>query len=119
MKALLIPVEGPLVELDLPAENRLEELQRLVGGYIEAVPVPYFVNGFDRATSYVNEEGKYIGLPANMRATDFMVPGVGIGFGDVIAGPMLLCGFDPATGDTADVPAGVVRRARLIESEAG
>jgi hypothetical protein len=54
-----------------------------------------------------------------MRATDFMVPGVGLHYGDYIAGPLVLAGFDPETGDNAsEVPDGVERRARLIEREA-
>ena len=50
----------------------------------------------DYATAYVNEEGKFMpreidGKPGpgapNMRATDFMVPGIGLMPGDYIAGP--------------------------------
>ena len=57
-------------------------------------------------------------LRPNMRATDFMVPGVGLFPGDYIAGPFLLCGFDVNTGEHGELPAEVIERARLIESEA-
>lgn len=117
---LVIPVEGPIEQHTLPeGGDSLTFLQGLVGGWIEAVPVPSFVTGADEASAYVNEEGKLEGLGPNMRATDFMVPGVGLHWGDYIAGPFVLAGFDPETGENApDVPDGVERRARLIEREA-
>jgi hypothetical protein len=117
---LVIPVEGPVERHTLEAGgDSLAFLQNLVGGWIEAVGVPSFISGSDKASAYVNEEGKLHGLVPNMRATDFMVPGVGIGWGDYIAGPLVLAGFDPETGDNApEVPDGVERRVRLIEREA-
>jgi hypothetical protein len=121
MKALVIPVEGPLCEIELAAENDdLDTLQRAVGGFIQALPLPGFVDPTGHSTAYVNEEGKFVSdCEPNMRATDFMVPGVGIFFGDYIAGPMVLCGLDPSTGKHDELPEAVVKRARLIESEAG
>lgn len=122
MKALVIPVEGPLEEIELvPDENgsTLAPLQAAVGGWIEAVPIPDFVRDADSATAYINEEGKLEQLPFNGRATDFFVSGIGLFFGDYIAGPLVLCGFDPETGEHAELPEGVIRRARLIEREAG
>lgn len=116
MKALLIPVEGPVKEFEI--EDGLEALQEAVEGNIEAIPLPDFVDPDGGATAYINEDGKFTKEP-NMRATDFMVPGVGLFPGDYIAGPFLLMGFDPETGENCDVPDKVVRRARLIESEAG
>ena len=120
MKALVIPVEGPLEEMDLPdgVKEQLTKLQEIVGGYIESVPIPAFIADANQATAIVNEEGKYMGLKPNMRATDFMVPGRGIGWGDYIAGSMVLLGFDPRDGLHKDVPGGVVIRAKLIEQEA-
>lgn len=72
----------------------------------------------ERATAYVNEEGKLVGLEPNMRATDFLVPGVGLFWGDYIAGSLVLAGFDVRTGRHRELPESVVRRARLIECEA-
>ena len=63
--ALFISSAG--LELSFSPNNRekftLEELQRLVGGYIERVPMS---NG---KSMYVNEEGKLNGLPYNEKAT--------------------------------------------------
>jgi Domain of unknown function (DUF3846) len=120
MKALVIPEAGrPLVEVDFGDEPGLAELQALVGGMIEALPLPAFIPGADRATAYINEEGKFDpDCGPNTRATDYLVPGVGLFWGDYIAGPMVLCGFDPVTGTHRDLPEGVIRRARLIEREA-
>lgn len=117
MKALVIPMEGPLYEIEEPS---LAQLQRTVGGFIEAVGLPAFIRGGARATAYVNEEGKYKSdCKPNMRATDFMVPGVGLFTGDYVAGNFVLCGLDPATGEHDELPKGVIDRARLIEREAG
>jgi hypothetical protein len=123
MIALVVPVAGPLVEVELVPDAgsgraTLTQLQELVGGMIEALPLPDFIAGADAATAYVNEEGKLVGLEPNMRATDFMVPGVGLFWNDYIAGPFVLCGFDPRTGEHAELPAPVAARARLIEQEA-
>lgn len=116
MKALVIPVTGPVTEIEL--NDTLEQLQALVGGLIQAVPVPEFIAADDSATVYVNEEGKFDpDCKPNMRATDFMVPGIGLMFGDWIAGPMIVAGFDPRTGNHAELPAAVEKRVRLIESE--
>lgn len=119
VSGLLIPVDGPVVEIDLTSADNLEALQAAVGGWIEPIVVPSFIPGADRSTVYVNEEGKILGLEPNMRATDFLVPGFGIAFGDVIRGPMVVTGFDPVTGDTAELPGAVRRRVRKIEQEAG
>jgi hypothetical protein len=119
LTALLIPVEGPVEEIELVPEDgsTLKQLQELVGGMIEAVPLPGFIPNARAATSYVNEEGKF-GQEVNWRATDFMVPGVGLFYGDWIAGPFVLCGFDPERGEHDVLPASVIKRARLIEGEA-
>lgn len=120
MKALLIPVEGPIEEVELTPNDdgsSLAQLQALVGGYIQALPMPDFIG--DDVTAYINEEGKFSGdTRPNMRATDFMVPGVGLMMGDYIAGPFVLCGFDAERGENTDIPARAVRRARVIEREA-
>lgn len=122
--ALVIPVEGPLETIVLPVGtvgpfDSLAKLQELVGGYIQALPLPDFLNR-EHGTVYINEEGKYASGKFgqfNSRATDFMVPGIGIFFGDYIAGPAILAGIGP-DGETTSIPAAVVDRARLIESEA-
>ena len=95
-----------MVPLDLPdSGSALELLQGAVGGMIEALPLP----GFDKVTTYVNEEGKYTCLDdegnveVNHRATALMKPGTGLFPGDFIAGPMVICGFEPRTGEHTDL----------------
>lgn len=119
MKALVIPVDGPLQEFELVEEDAFRQLQTLVDGLIEALPLPSFIGGWAWTTAYINEEGKLLKLPFNGRATDFMVPGIGLFYGDYIAGPMVLCGFSPSTGMHIDLPDGPARRARMIADEAG
>jgi hypothetical protein len=117
--ALVIPTAGPLYEFELDPRDSLRQLQAQVDGLIQALPLPSFIPDADRASAYVNEEGHLLDLSPNMRATDFMVPGCGIFFGDWIAGPFLLVGFNSAKGIHAPLPHSVIARARLIESEAG
>jgi hypothetical protein len=121
MKALVIRSEGPIEEIELVGgDGQLKQLQELVGGYIQAIPLPDFVDRQGKATAYINEEGKFEpDCKPNMRATDFFVPGIGLMYGDYIAGTLVLCGFDVSTGEHAELPQPVIDRARLIETEAG
>src|SRR5262245_37888399 len=112
MRAVVVPVEGPVVPLDLPDEgSALDVLQAAVGGMIEALPFPYKEG--DNATCYVNEDGKYTCLDdeghveVNHRATALMKPGTGLFTGDFIAGPMVIAGFDPSTGERTDLASAV------------
>jgi hypothetical protein len=107
-----------VVPLDLPDEgSALDVLQSAVGGMIEALPFPYREG--DTATCYVNEEGKYTCLDdegnveVNHRATALMKPGVGLFLGDFIAGPFVVAGFNPSTGEHIDL-ADVLYDALLI-----
>lgn len=126
-EAIVIPVTGDYyaIEVGRSGGGDLDVLQEAVGGLIQAVPLPGFIKDADKATVYVNEDGKFTlvdedGRPIiNKRATDFMVPGVGLFFGDFIAGPMVLCGFNPRTGAHAELPKSVHDRALLIAREAG
>ena len=58
-------------------DNTLEELQRIVGGYIETVSV------FDDVLLIVNEEGKFLGLEPNINF-----------YGDVLVGTIIAVGRD-------------------------
>ena len=119
LEALVIPVVGPVQPITLEGDT-LEQLQGIVGGLIQALPVPDFICPDGRATVYVNEEGKFDpDCRPNMRATDFLVPGVGLFWGDYVAGTMIVAGFDPRTGNHAPLPTAVEQRVRLIEQEAG
>ena len=69
----------------LELEDRLEEMQKLVGGYIQAL------YPFDDPVALVcNEEGKLLGLPPNRALRD-----EGGNIYDVVCGTMFLCGAPP------------------------
>jgi hypothetical protein len=104
MLAVVMPVRGVPWTLHLPeGGSALKPLQDAVGGYIEALPVPDGDGGQrEDATAYVNEEGKFT-AEINRRATLFMFPLLAAG--DYIAGPLVVCGFDPRTGDHRQLPA--------------
>lgn len=118
IKAIIIYPDD-IKRVAIPQDDTLESLQGIVGGNIEAVPLPSFISGAGETTAYINEDGKYLdNCKPNMLATDFMVPGIGLFHGDYIAGPFVLVGFDPNTGEHApDLPDGVKDRVRVIERE--
>ena len=92
---LFMPGELPrYIEFD----ESLDNLQKVVDGYIQAIPVP----GDKRATAYINDEGKLRGMEANTYATRRMYDILQAD--DYIAGPMLVTGFDPESGDNCDIP---------------
>lgn len=114
-KALLIPVEGPLQEISL--DGTLEQLQQLVGGHIDALPLPSLVRDANHATAYIHGEGKFVYSGAdgvNVRASAVMGP-MFMAL-DYIAGPMLVCGFDPERGENAALPETVASYVRAIDA---
>lgn len=62
MKAILINTDG-ITETDI--ENKLEEIQKAVGGYIESVSLP-----LRDSVMIVNEEGLLLGLKINIIASE-------------------------------------------------
>jgi hypothetical protein len=94
VSAVLIPAdeEQPVRRI---AVDGLDDLQQAVGGCIEAIPY----HADDAITTYVNEEGKFECEP-NPRATRLLGPGLFAG--DFVAGDVVVCGFDAATGENAD-----------------
>jgi hypothetical protein len=83
--ALLLKAAGGVEEIH-PANGRtfvLEELQAFVGGFIETVRT---VGG---QWLVLNENGKYLGLSANERATGILLVSGGVP-GDVVVGDVLL-----------------------------
>lgn len=82
MKILLVrPLEKPVVT---EIEDTLENLQKIVGGYIEIVPF------FDDGSLFVcNEEGKLLHLPLNRAITD-----EDGNMMDIIAGTFFICNSD-------------------------
>lgn len=78
----------------------LADMQRIVGGYIEAVDVE--IAG-QTCTIYVNEEGKLESLPKNDTATAVAVPGKHIFAGDYIAGDVLVIGGVDDEGESLSI----------------
>lgn len=116
MRAIkLDPNEGAQA-IDL--EPGLDPLQAQVGGWIQALPVPDWrmENATDRhdVTAYVNEEGKFSCVDdegrviINRKATLFMLPNLFTG--DFIAGPLILTGFNPNTGENQPLPEDVFEK---------
>ena len=100
VNAVLIPAD-PGEPVRRVTVDGLHGLQAAVGGDIEAVDTA--VLG-DQLTSYINAEGKFNGSQPNPRATELLGPGLFAG--DFIAGPLLICGFDPDEGENRDCPPG-------------
>lgn len=115
---VLIPELGEVTPIELPPTNWLTQMQAAVGGLVEQVLLPPFLEEHGGAVMFINEEGAGI-LPPNMRATDFLVPGIGLAWGQVIYGPAVLVGDDREHGELADLPARVLGRITLIVQEAG
>lgn len=90
-KAVVIETTGDsrVIELD----DTLEQLQREVGGYIEAVTFP---NG---ATMWLNEEGKINGLDHNKQAQFIFDHTFGPGI-DTIVGNAVITGGPDEEGET-------------------
>ena len=79
MKILLIrPMEVPK---EMEIEDSLEEMQRLVGGYIQEI-MPFE----DDVALVCNDEGKFMGLPLNRAIRDERG-----NLADIIAGDFFLC----------------------------
>ena len=83
VRALLIPVHEEPKEIML--EDRLQEMQRLVGGYIE-----YFRLD-DKTNAVLNEEGKINGMEGNRLVGN-----------EIICGDFLVVG-DNGTGETTSL----------------
>jgi hypothetical protein len=78
--------------------DELSDMQRIVGGYIEAVDFEFE----DRpCIIWLNEEGKLNGLPLNGRAT--LLAQGRIGQGDYIVGDVLITGGVDGEGNTLSI----------------
>lgn len=89
---------GHIEEID----NTLKAMQKIVGGFIETVPI---AEGSDRIIMIVNEEGKYMLLQENFWA-------LLRGRWDLIVGPVIICG--DSGEDFVDVPIGLDAWQRLL-----
>jgi hypothetical protein len=88
-------------------EPGLAAMQKLVGGYIEALSLT------DEVSAYINEEGKIEGLPRNEagdRLVKHALSTVGRTMlpGDYVAGPLVLMGQPDDEGYDTGVPESVV-----------
>jgi hypothetical protein len=101
VRALLIPVFGPVEEVE---QDGLDDLRRLVEGDIEALPM----RDREDANAYVNENGLLAGLSRNARAALLL--------GFWVAGPAVLCGFDAGTGEQTAIPEGLARTVHAASS---
>jgi Domain of unknown function (DUF3846) len=96
MMATLIPTDGAPRDIAPHAGPAftLQELQQIVGGYIEMLWAP------DGRCLFLNEDGKRLELPINDAATLLMrrrlTPG------DYIVGDVILCTRQEAGADTSE-----------------
>lgn len=83
--AKIIKASGEEIETSPMNGNdfKLEELQSIVGGYIEIVWLP------NDKIMVINEEGKLMELPLNVKATGIYYNA--FGYEDLIVGDVLLC----------------------------
>lgn len=74
--------------------DTLKNLQGIVGGLIEPVPVDpsTFESGIDGVLVICNEEGKYQDLPRNFGIRKYYGHGMGWLEADYIAGTAIVCG---------------------------
>lgn len=92
MKVLVIePVKQPVVK---EIGNTLKDMQRMVGGYIQA-----YYPWMDEVAIICNDEGKIMGLPLNRSI--FGEHGELL---DIIAGTFFICGAPMDSGKFTDLP---------------
>ena len=99
MRALLIPVNEPVKEIDLKeGQDQLAQLQAIVGGYIESFYTGNIISG---TVAFINEEGKLRGLEPNPAATELAAPNLQTS--DYIAGTMVIVGKADENGDITEL----------------
>lgn len=86
--ATIIKTDGTRMEVqpENGTDFQLDELQKIVGGYIEIIS-----NWEGDTIMVINEEGKCDGLPFNLVATEVAVAQRMISVYDVIVGDALVC----------------------------
>lgn len=114
VKGIAIHPDKRVVEVVV---NGLADMQAVVGGLIEPVDL---ANG---VTMYVNEEGGYLFTAEDVNWIASDVAGLGgrpeFMLRQPILGPVLLLGFDPASGEETDLPEQGRRWVRRVGREAG
>ena len=98
-------------------EGGLDELQRAVGGNVEVIPSHHSV------TFWVNEDGKFTGLPINRLAMDAWLRwdeyGCMLFNRDWIAGSVVVTGGVGRDGETKDLPESARRWVLAVARDAG
>jgi hypothetical protein len=106
-KGIFIPVDG---QAKLVAVGELDSLKELVGGWIEYIHIDADHHG------YVNEEGRLLGLPPNLRAT--LLWQESGHFSDCLVGPLIILGSRNAkgrnNGDDHDVKAAMIEKCQEL-----
>lgn len=93
--AVIIKVSGQTEIVDLDkADNELELLQGVVGGWVQPVDVK------EDMTLWCNEEGKIMGLVPNLQAMDKTSAHEVLMPGDIIAGDVIVTGGTDGEGET-------------------
>jgi hypothetical protein len=95
-RAILIPVDGDPVDLELPEGDSAEYeaiKEAIGGGYLQMLPTRS-----PNVTLWFDEEGKLKGLPGNYLASEAFKEC--LMFGDFFVGPVVVTGADYSTGDT-------------------
>ena len=100
MKGVLIPCDSELPMQVVEFDRDYRNIQKHVGGLFEVIDIPR-----TDACLFCNEEGKIIGLPLNVRATEFLYAHRSeyIGY-DAIMGDVLVLGDADENGDTMSCP---------------
>lgn len=102
--------EVKTISQDLPV------LQKLVGGYIEAISTLYDEHGRPNAMFWCNEEGKIHELPINQKATALWYALEGERTGDYLAGTVILTGGPDGDGDILPVPDVIIKVWNAVKS---
>jgi hypothetical protein len=92
-KLTTITVDGSITSRTISKPPLLEELQKIVGGYIETVPYFNTYEG-ERAVAFCNEKGKLHNLPLNITATALWMRQVQGAIADALVGNIAI-----VTGD--------------------
>lgn len=109
-KALKITPAGEILDVEVA---ELEDYQREVGGWIEALPLG------EAHILVVNEEGKFVDPRYNLLATLLVAQHeTGIAPGDYIVGNALVVGNRSSSGDWIDVDAEFAQQTRTLASKA-
>lgn len=101
IKALVIPVGSPARVEEISGD--LRSLQKLVGGYLEAVHLDW-----EGTHVYVNEEGRLRQMPVNLAATALAQQSGKLPLDTVLVGPVVVLGGHLISGNEADCPQHVI-----------